>query len=182
MIAIGLAAFAAACGETTTGAAGAALAVEPAPCTGVDCPDPEATGTTKKGGGAGVATSSTSAANNGLDQAREKGCAASLATATAPACPNAAQCELVSTSTSCTYANESCPSQGTFQQNPRNWVDACNRSEEPEAWKRANCNLQNGPAGKSFYALCTSDATGTIKSNCEPKKTACEGPVEVSEP
>ena len=50
------------------------------------CTDPEDTGEEKRGGGAGVGTSSTAAADAAKADAKEKACEASEATVTAPDC------------------------------------------------------------------------------------------------
>ena len=133
-----------------------------------ECTDPTATGDEKRGGATSVATSSSAAAKDAQGRAREAACQASEGTATAPPClTGEADCEPVSTKTTCAYSDEACPVVSTFSASPSQWVAACLQSDEPDAWKQANCNRRSGPAGKPHFALCTATAVATVETDCE---------------
>lgn len=169
-----LSALALACGGVETEHAEAESAIEAWTGCADDCDDPDAMGESKKGGGAGVGTSSTAAAEAGLAAARKSACDASKATVEAPACPEPERCEATSSSKTCTYEDEQCRVSGSFADNPRKWVNACRLSAEPEPWKQQHCNMNNGPGGKPFYALCTAKATATAVTECKPRANVCE--------
>lgn len=142
-----------------------------------DCDDPPADGEEKKGGGAAVGTSSTAVTTSALETAKEKACEASKKTVTPAPCPNPDKCEADRVEYECTYSDEECPVVSTFDDAPDEWVEACEDSQEPAAWKAANCNLMAGPANKSHFAICTAKAVATGTTICVPKK-ACDAVFE----